>query len=70
MRADHVEVSWNEEKQKWQVRIQAGEEVIRRYCDLPKNAGEQQIRSAAQQTLIDEGYEANADEVTLSRSAA
>jgi hypothetical protein len=70
MRADHVEVSWNEEKHKWQVRIQVGEEVIRRYCDLPKHADEQQIRSAAQQTLTDEGYEANTEEVRLSRSAA
>jgi hypothetical protein len=70
MRADHVEVSWNEEKHKWQVRIQVGEEVIRRYCDLPKHADEQQIRLAAQQTLTDEGYEANTEEVRLSRSAA
>jgi hypothetical protein len=70
MRADNVEVSWSDEKHKWQVRIQAGEEVIRRYCDLPKDANEQQIKAAAQQTLADEGYDATADEVRLSRTAA
>jgi hypothetical protein len=70
MRADNVEVSWSDEKHKWQVRIQVGEEVIRRYCDLPRDADEQKIRAAAQQTLADEGYDANADEVTLSRTAA
>jgi hypothetical protein len=70
MRADQVEVSWNEEKNKWQVRIQVGEEVIRRFCDLPRNADEQKIRSAVQKTLVDEGYEADAEQVSLSRSAA
>ncbi len=70
MRADNVEVSWNDEKHKWQVRIEVGEEVIRRYCDLPRDADDQRIRAAARQTLVDEGYDANADEVTLSRTAA
>jgi hypothetical protein len=70
MRADHVEVSWNDEKHKWQVRIQVGEEVIRRFCDLPQDADEQKIRSAARQTLADEGYEASAEDVSLSRAAA
>jgi hypothetical protein len=30
MRADNVEVSWNNAEPKWLVRIQAGKEVIRR----------------------------------------
>jgi hypothetical protein len=34
--------------------------VIRRHCDAPKNADEQTLRSAAQQTAKDEGYEADA----------
>ena len=57
MRADRVNVSWDAEKKKWLVRIQIGEEVIRRYCNLPKDAGEQQVRAAAQKTLQDEGYD-------------
>lgn len=56
MQADHVELLWDDGKSKWLVRIQIGEEVIRRYCDLPRNADEQKLRQAAQQTLLDEGY--------------
>jgi hypothetical protein len=57
MRADRVEVSWDSNKSNWLVRIAAGEEVIRRYCPLPKDADQQALRSAAQQTLRDEGYD-------------
>jgi phosphomannomutase len=56
MTADRVEVSWDPGKSKWLVRIQSGEEVIRRYCDSPKNADEQTLRAAAEKTVRDEGY--------------
>ena len=67
MRADRVEASWDQDKKKWVVRIQAGEEVIRRYCDSPKDADEQKIRAAAQKTLVDEGYDANGVQVIVKR---
>jgi len=67
MRADRVEVSWDNSKSKWMVRIQSGDEVIRRQCQLAKNADEQQLRSAAQQTVKDEGYEADAAEILVQR---
>jgi len=57
MRADRVEVSWDAAKSKWLVRIEIGEEVIRRHCDAPKNADDQTLRAAAQKTVADEGYE-------------
>jgi len=57
MRADRVEVSWDNDKSKWLVRIVSGEEIIRRHCNLPKDAGDQTLRSAAQKTAVDEGYE-------------
>jgi hypothetical protein len=57
MRADRVKVSWDAEKRKWLVRIEAGSEVIRRHCDQPRNADEQSLRKAAEQTVIDEGYQ-------------
>lgn len=66
MRADRVEVSWDNDKKKWLVRIIVGEEVIRRSCDAPRDADEQKIRSAAQKTLADEGYEA-AQNITVKR---
>lgn len=67
MRADRVEVSWDAGKSKWLVRIQSGEEVIRRHSDMPKNADEQTLRSTAQKTLLDEGYEADARELSIQR---
>ena len=67
MRADRVEVSWDTNKSKWMVRIQSGDEVIRRPCQLAKNADEQQLRSAAQQTVTDEGYEAEAAQILVQR---
>jgi len=60
MRADRVEVSWDNQKSKWLVRIISGEEVIRRHFDLKKDADEQALKTAAQKTMQDEGYEADA----------
>jgi hypothetical protein len=67
MRADQVEASWDAGKAKWLVRIVNGEEVIRRYCNLPKNADEQAVAAAAQKTVQDEGYEADAALVSVRR---
>lgn len=67
MRADRVEVSWDSGKSKWVVRIQSGEEVIRRSTSVPKNADEQALRTAAQKTLADEGYEAEPAQISVSR---
>lgn len=44
MRPDHVEVSRDATKAKWLVRIVNGDEVIRRHCDLSRNADEQNLR--------------------------
>jgi hypothetical protein len=57
MRADRVEATWDEGKGSWLVRIVNGEEVIRRYCKLPRNADQQKLRAAIQETLADEGFE-------------
>lgn len=70
MRAERVEVSWDANKSKWLVRIQSGEEVIRRFCDLPKGADENALRSAAQKTVQDEGYELDSAQMTIQRPAA
>ncbi len=65
MHADHVEVSWDASKSSWLLKIEAGEEVIRRHCTLPKNADEQTLRSAIEKAVADEGYEL--DPATLVR---
>jgi hypothetical protein len=67
MRADRVEVSWDSGKSKWLVRIQSGEEVIRRHTTVPRNADEQALRTVAQKTLVDEGYEPEAAQISVSR---
>lgn len=70
MRADHAEVSWDSEKSKWLVRISVGEEVIRRYCNLPQTASESDLRSAAQTTLRDEGFELDGAAITVQQPKA
>jgi phosphomannomutase len=70
MTADRVEVSWDPGKSKWLVRIQNGEEVIRRYCDSPKNADEQALRAAGEKTVRDEGYQVGPAGVTVRRESA
>jgi hypothetical protein len=70
MRIDRAEVSWDSQKSKWLVRIQTGEEVVRRHCNLPKTADEAALRSAALKTIQDEGYEADSATISISRQAA
>ena len=65
MKADRVEVSWDNQKGKWLVRIVVGEEVIRRYAGESKNADETKLRAAAAKTAVDEGYEVDAGNVIL-----
>ena len=60
MRADRVEVSWDDQKSKWLVRFVSGDEVIRRHLGERKDADEQTLRTAAQRTVQDEGYESEA----------
>lgn len=67
MRADLVEVSWDAPKLKWVVRIETGEEVIRRHSDAPRNADEQALRAAAVKILQDEGYEAEPVKISIVR---
>ena len=65
MRPDQVEVSWDAPKSKWLIRIQMGEEVIRRHSDAPKNADDQTLRAAAQKTVQDEGYDQDPTKITI-----
>jgi hypothetical protein len=67
MLADRVEVSWDAAKSQWMIRITEGEEVLRRHCDLPKNADDQALRAAALETVRDEGYEFDASKFNIQR---
>lgn len=67
MHADRVELSWDAAESNWLLRIEAGEEVIRRHCAAPKDADEQTLRLAAQKTVADEGYEPDVSQVVIRR---
>jgi hypothetical protein len=67
MRPDRVEVLWDAPKSKWLLRIETGEEVIRRHCEVPKNADDQTLRSAVQKAVADEGYELDPASVSIRR---
>jgi len=65
MKADRVEVSRDEQSNRWLIRIQVGEEVIRRHCDEAKDADKDTLRSVAAKTAVDEGYSIDPSEVVV-----
>jgi len=67
MRADEVEASWDAARKSWLLRIRIGEEVIRRHCDAARNAEDGILKSLAQKTLQDEGFEPEPGELRILR---
>ncbi len=65
MKADRVEISRDEPGNRWLIRIQVGEEVIRRHSAEPKNASETTLRNAAVKTVNDEGYTIDPSEIVF-----
>jgi hypothetical protein len=65
MKADRVEISRDEQGNRWVVRIKVGEEVIRRSCKEAKTADEATLRDAAVKTAADEGYTVAPSEVVV-----
>ena len=68
IRANEAKVEWNAAKKQWQVVIQVGAEVIRRPCPKnPQDAADADLRSVAIETAKDEGYDVEADHVSIVR---
>ncbi len=67
MHADRVEITWDSVKSNWLVRIEAGEEAIRRRCKMPKDVDENTLQSLARKTLQEEGYEPDIGEIQIRR---
>lgn len=65
MHADKAEVSWDAAKSKWLIRIQSGDEVMRRHSDVPKSATNDQLRAAAEKTVRDDGYDIDPSSITV-----
>ena len=68
MRADRVEFSWDEKKSSWLIRIQAGEEVIQRHCNLSRSVDERTLHTEIQKAVANEGYEIDPESVVRGRA--
>lgn len=66
--ADKAEVVWDAEKKVWRVRVQIGEEVIKRALrGQRQDADEASLRAAALDAAKDDGYEVDPANVTVTR---
>jgi hypothetical protein len=66
-KAAQAQVSWDSQKKSWQVRIQIGEEVIKRPAKTAADASDETLRSLAVTMGQDEGYEIDPSKVTIVR---
>ncbi len=69
-KADSAAVSWDPQKKVWRVRIQVGEEVIKRPVEhkrATRDAAEDVLRSLAIETAQADGYDLDPATVTIAR---
>jgi threonine synthase len=66
MTADSIKIARDESGTNWIVRIQVGEEVIRRQLKLSGDASEEELRAAAAWIATDEGYTADPSTIVFS----
>jgi len=65
-KATKATVDWDKDKNHWRVRVQVGEEVIKRTLpDVPQNASDDVLRSKAVEDAHDEGYEVDPGSVVI-----
>ncbi len=70
IRADKASVNWDPDKKVWRVRIQVGEEVIKRPCagrKMSRETGDEVLRTAAIETAQADGYEIDPVAVSIVR---
>ncbi len=68
LKAEKASVDWDPGKRQWRVRVQIGEEVIKRPLPkTPQDASEDVLRSRAVETAKDEGYEVDAAQIAIKR---
>jgi hypothetical protein len=66
LKADSASVAWNADKKRWDVRIQVGEEVIRRpLLGTAEQDDASSLKSKAVETAAEEGYTLDASRVTV-----
>jgi len=68
IQATKASVDWDAQKKLWHVRVQIGEEVIKRPLEkTPQDANEAALRSKAVETAKDEGYDVDPATVAIVR---
>ena len=68
LKATKATVDWDEHKKQWHVRVQIGEEVIKRPLEKTgADANEEALRSKAVETAKAEGYEVDPAQVAITR---
>lgn len=68
LKAEKATVNWDPVKKQWHVRVQIGEEVIKRALSkTPHDASEDVLRSRAVETAKDEGYDVDAAQIAITR---
>ncbi len=70
IKADSATVQWDPQKKTWRVRIQIGEEVIKRPAGdrkVSKDAPDEKLRTLAIETAENDGYELDPAAVTITR---
>ena len=68
LKAEKTTVTWDPDKKQWHVRVQIGEEVIKRpLAKTPREASEADLRSRAIEIAKDEGYDVDAAQVAIQR---
>lgn len=70
IKADNAVVIWDPQKKTWRIRIHIGEEVIKRPATdhkVPREAGDDALRTLAVETAQDDGYELDPATVSISR---
>jgi hypothetical protein len=66
LKATKATMDWDKEKNHWRVRVQVGEEVIKRTLpDVPENASDDVLRQNAVEDARDEGYEVDPASVQI-----
>jgi len=68
IKADKATVNWDKEKKVWHVRVQIGEEVIKRPLPkTPQDASDDDLRSKALEEATEEGYQVDSANVAIVR---
>lgn len=68
LKADKTTVNWDSDKKEWHVRVQIGEEVIKRALHkTPHDATDDTLRAKAVEEAKEEGYEIDAATVAIGR---